>query len=256
MARFSARITAVKRGTITVCLLYVLVLLSSTLDARDTVTFDQSNPPFMYAVNGTLQGLYPAIIDEAFRRMGKEVSLQALPWQRALAGADEGVWGVGGLYMNEERLWKYDFSEPIFEEKLMLYVVRGGEFHFSRVADLKGKRVGVMRGWTYGDAFDQAVAEGVFKKDPASDDRINFNRLLMGRVDAVIAAPETWALIRKDVDPDGWILELAVPMAVNRTYLSFPKSRNMTEILQRFNVEIRRMQADGAMEALVREHLR
>ena len=32
------------------------------------------------------------------------LEIECLPWNRVLAGADSGDWGVGGIYMNIERL--------------------------------------------------------------------------------------------------------------------------------------------------------
>ena len=234
-----------------------LAVLTGTRALSDVIiTFDQANPPFMYEHKGNATGLYPAIIAEAFRRMNEPFTLRPLPWRRAVAGADDGQWGLGGLYKNEQRLWKYDFSEPIHEERLMVYTMKTKGFPFRELKDLQEKRVGVMRGWTYGDEFDQAVAAGWFEPDQVGDDRTNFQRLLLGRVDVVVAAPETWVLIREEVDPHGLIVELDTPLTVNRTYLSFPKSRNMTDVLQRFNTEIRRMRDDGTMDELVRTYLR
>lgn len=235
----------------------LLVLMTGGVALTDEIiSFDQTNPPFMFQKNGHVQGLYPAIIAEAFRRMGVGVRLQALPWPRALLGADAGIWGVGGLYMTEERLWKYDYSEPIFEERLMLYVLRGREFPFSGIGDLTGKRIGVMRGWSYGDEFDQAVVEGKIIADPVASDQANIGRLLLRRVDAIVAAPETWAVSRESLDPQGLAVALPEPVARNRTYLCFPKSKGLTSLLDRFNAEVRGMRQDGALDRFVHENFR
>ncbi|MBE1426261.1 polar amino acid transport system substrate-binding protein [Desulfomicrobium macestii] len=239
-----------------VCLAGLVTLTGSRAFSGIIITFDRANPPFMYEHEGNATGLYPAIIAKAFWRMNEPVTLIPLPWKRAQAGADEGKWGIGGLYLNQQRLWKYDYSTPIYEERLMVYMMKTKRFPFREMKDLRGKRIGVMRGWTYGDGFDEAVAAGWFETVQLSDDRSNFHRLLLGRVDAALAAPETWDLIRADVDPDGQIMELGTPLTVNRTYLSFPKSQNMTDVLQRFNTEIRRMREDGAMDQLVQTYLR
>ncbi len=241
-------------GAILVCALWAV--FAAAAFSAEVIVFDQGNPPFMYLENGQTRGVYPAIIGDAFRRMGVGVTMQCLPWPRALQGADAGSWGVGGLYMTEERLWKYDYSEPIFEEKLMLYVVRGREFPFSGIKDLAGKRIGVMRGWTYGDEFEQAVADGTVIPDPVNTEQANVGRLLLGRVDVIVSAPESLALVRDLMDPRGRVVALPRPLAVNKTYLSFPKSKNLAPLLDRFNAELRRMRFDGALDHLVRENLR
>lgn len=231
------------------------LLLGGLALAEEIISFDQANPPFMYREGEQARGLYPAIIAEAFRRMGVGVSLQALPWRRALLGAEAGAWGVGGLFMNEDRLRKFDYSEPVFEERLLLYVLRGQEFPFVGIKDLAGKRIGVLRGWSYGDEFDRAVAEGTILADPVVNDQANVGRLLLGRLDAVAIAPESMALVRDRLDPHGRLVPLPRPLAVNKTYLSFPKSRHLVPLLALFNEELRAMRRDGTLERLCREHL-
>jgi polar amino acid transport system substrate-binding protein len=243
-------------GLALLCLLVLAVLTGTRALSEMVITFDQANPPFMYDRSGNATGLYPAIIAEAFRRMNEPFTLRALPWQRALSGADAGHWGVGGLYMNQQRLWKYDYSEPIYEERLMVYALKGKEFPFSSIDDLTGKKVGVMRGWTYGDAFDQAVAEGRIDAEPVNSDKANIGRLLLGRVDAILAAPETVRLMLDELDPHDQIVELPVPMQSIKTFLSFPKSSEMHDVLKRFNKELSRMREDGTIDRLVREHMR
>lgn len=224
--------------------------------ALETIAFDQANPPFMYQDNGQARGLYPAIIAEAFRRMGVGVRLLAFPWLRARQGADAGVWGLGGLYMNTARLETYDYSEPIFEERLLLYVLRGQEFPFSEVGDLTGKRIGVMRGWSYGNGFDHAVAGGRILADPVANDQANIGRLLLGRVDAIVITAESLALLRDRLDPGNRLVALPRPLAANLTYLSFPKSKNLVPLLERFNKELQAMRRDGSWDRICRAHLR
>lgn len=242
-------------GAILACVLWTVFVAAPVVSA-EIIAFDQAASPFMYQENGQVRGLYPAIIAEAFRRMGVGVTLWCLPWRRALEGANDGSWGVGGLYMTEERLWRYDYSEPIFEERLELYVVRGKEFPFSGINDLAGRRIGVMRGWTYGDEFEQAVANGTFSPDSVNTDSANIGRLLLGRVDAIVTTPESYALARDIMDPRGLVIPLPRPLAVNKVYLSFPKSKNLAPLLDRFNAELRRMRLDGSHDRLVREYLR
>lgn len=245
-------------------LLLCLVLLGSgavagqrpSNTAPEHVAVEAQNPPFMYAHGPAAAGLYPAVIAEAFRRMGRPVQLEALPWKRALAGLEQGVWGVGGIYMNAERLQKFDYSAPFFDERLMLYTTRERRFEFLTVADLAGKAVGVMRGWSYGDAFDAAVAVNALKKDESETDAANFAKLRAGRVDVVIAAPETWANLRADFAPEGEVVELPTPLARNPVHLVFLKSANKTALLEAFDAAVAGMQADGTMGRLVREYLR
>jgi len=114
----------------------------------------------MYAKGEVAAGLYPALFKEAFSRMGVRTELTAVPWKRALDDTDAGRAGTGGIYQNSERLKKYDFSEPFYEERLAIFVPTGKEFGFDKMEDLYGKSFNVLSGWSYGDDFDAAVKAG------------------------------------------------------------------------------------------------
>ncbi|WP_291327504.1 ABC transporter substrate-binding protein [Desulfovibrio sp. UCD-KL4C] len=244
-----------KKIVLFVMLLASILLMASagSVLAEETIAFDEANAPFMYLNGDAVSGLYPVLVGEAFKRMNSDVKLECRPWNRVIAGADAGNWGVGGIYKNADRLKKYDYSEPIFEEKLMIFVTKGGEFNFSGVNDLTGKSVGVMRGWSYGDDFDKAVADGKVSKDEVENDKLNFTKLIAGRVDAAIASPETWSGLKAEMDPGGQVVMLPTPLAVNNTYLIFNKSADKKAVLAKFNQIIESMKADGTVEKIAVE---
>ena len=230
------------------------ILTTSAALAEVIIYFDYNNPPYMYEEKGELKGLYTEIVMEAFRRMKESVTLKAAPWKRIMAGIDAGSWGVGGIYMNEARMLKYDYSEPIFEDTIKVYVLCEKQFKFSAVHDMTAKTVGVMRGWSYGTSFDSAVADGKIMTEEVYDDHVNIQLLLLGRVDAILMTTDTWAVLRK-FDPEKRICELPTPLIVNKTYLAFPKSMDKTILLTKFNAEIRAMRKEGVIAQLAQGYL-
>lgn len=225
-----------------------LCLISPLVWSADTVSFDQANPPFMYGKDGKAAGIYPALINAAFLHMKTPVTLQALPWARAIQEIDQGNAGVGGIYKNAEREKKYDYSEQIFVEKLAVYVNKGKPINFSKVEDLKGKRIGVIRGWSYGDDFDNARKANAFTVEEVPGDDQNFGKLDVGRLDAVVAVAESGdALTKKYTN----VQAAPTPLAQNPTYLAFAKSANKADVLKKFNDAIKEMKANGELNKLV-----
>lgn len=216
--------------------------------AADAVAIgvDAENPPFMYAAEGRAAGLYPAIIAAAFAQMGQAANIEAKPWKRCLRETDDGKAGIGGIYKNEERLKKYDFSEPIFVEKMAVYFNRANPLVFHAVTDLAGKRVGVIRGWSYGDTFDQAVRDGRITVDEVASDAMNFKKLLAGRVDAVLAIDEAGVYQLESGQFDG--VEKSGPYLFQKaTYLAFSKQAKQAGLLARFNKVIDDMRKSGKL---------
>jgi len=119
------------------CCVLWWVIGSGPVRAGDLIAVDAADAPFMYETNGQAAGLYPLAIAEAYRRMGTEVTIAAVPWKRALDGADNALNGVAGLYKTEDRLKKYDYSDKLFDEVVMIYVRKGHGFPFATVDDLR-----------------------------------------------------------------------------------------------------------------------
>lgn len=150
------------------------------------ISVDLANPPFMYVKNGKAAGLYPFLVQEVFRKMEIPVTIQPLPWKRAIKEADAGQAGIAGIYKNPEREKKYDYSQALFQEKLVIFVRKENLFSYQKIDDLKGKKIGVIRGWSYGEKFDTAREKGMFVVEEAKGDAQNFKKLLRNRIDCVI----------------------------------------------------------------------
>ena len=215
------------------------------------VNVDDANPPFMFARDGRAAGVYPVLMAAVFKEMNAEVLISPKPWRRALSEIDAGSAGLGGIYKNSERLKRYDYSEPMFVERVSLYALRSDTSRYAGVADLKGKRVGVIRGWSYGDDFDEARRAGVMVVEEVNSDAQNFSKLAAGRLDVVLAiveAAEPQLRTHRTV-------QLAGSMAENPTYLAFNKSAGMQAFIERFNAALSRMKKSGAVSRIVTEEL-
>jgi polar amino acid transport system substrate-binding protein len=240
--------------TCSAALSLAIAATSALAQTEETIVFDAVNVPFMFQKDGQANGLYPALVREAFRRTGVSVKMKALPWKRAIAGIDAGSWGICCLYMNKQRLDKYDYSAPVFEEKLTLYVKKGSTITYKSIDDLNGLVVGVMPGWSYGDVFDKAAASGALTKHESENDISLFKMLLTGRVDIVISTSEVFSLLRTEFDKNNEIIELEKPLAHNKTYLAFNKSTNKMGLIHRFNNVVQKIAAEGLTDKLAREN--
>lgn len=218
------------------------------------INVDAENPPFMSVQGAHAVGLYPAILRAALGRCAEDVRVEARPWKRAFVEIDKAQAGIGGLYKNAERLAKYDFSDPIYVENIAVYYQRARPFEFRSVADLHGRKVGVLRGWSYGDAFDAARKNGSLVAEEVSSDRSNFLKLKDGRVDAVLAIEESGRAILAAPGMFG-IERAGAYLASYPAHLAFNKAAGKTELLSCFNKALLEMKHDGSFDRVVREAL-
>ena len=215
------------------------------------IAVDQANAPFMYARGTDAEGLYPKLVQAAFETLHIPVTIRPLPWLRALQMADQGKIGIAGIYKNSKRLLKYDYSEELFREKIVLYVRPGDSFSFTRLEDLYGKTIGVIRGWSYGNKIDRAREEMRFQLEASAGDEQNFKKLILNRLDCVLTVEQTGELLSNRDLFHGKVQRLPRHVTINATYLIFPKSADQTETLAQFNEALRVMKANGTYQRLV-----
>ncbi len=126
--------------------------------SAETIVFGvlEDVPPFEYKENGELKGIDLEVGNEVAIRLGIEFKYQAIPWARIKKYLEDGT-DIGGV-LSMFRLEKYfdivDFTEHIFNSKICFFALKDNQMQFSKMADLKGKKVGVIRGYTYTPEFD------------------------------------------------------------------------------------------------------
>ena len=199
-------------------------LCSSLLLGQDIIYFDKSNPPFMYQ-NGEAVGLYPSIVKEIYRRLNQNVVCVSVPWIRALTEVKKSPVGIGGLYKNSEREQFLDFTIPLYQEKLVIYYLKTTKIKINTLQDLYGKKVGVIRGWSYGDYFDSTVKNGNFITEETTSDILNMKKLINKRLDVVIAIVNSGDKAVSKVDIGNQI-QKSDPILYLDVYIAYNKKIN------------------------------
>jgi polar amino acid transport system substrate-binding protein len=220
------------------------------------VALDAQNPPFMYAArDGQPRGVYPLLLRTLFAHLDQPARIVCLPWPRALAGLDRAEHGVGGLYATAERQARHDFSQALHVETIKVYTRRGGLRLFDRIDDLRGLRVGVLRGWSYGDSFDAANRAGLFLAEPVSSDAQNFGKLERGFLDVAVAIEQSGdALLAGGDHPS--VRALPNPLTENPTYLAFNKGAQQRALIVRFDEQLEKLRRSGEHARIVSLGLR
>jgi polar amino acid transport system substrate-binding protein len=223
-----------------------------SVTAADVIVVDEANPPFMYAAaDGRALGIYPALLTEASSRMANKLEVTASPWRRALLDLDRGQSGVAGLYKNSDRLRKYDYSDKLFDEQLVVYATADNRFPFTGLDSLQGRMVGILRGWSYGDEFDAAVAAKSFTTEEVNGDAQNFEKLAQHRLDAVVAIRQSADSVNASAGNSRRFIALDPPLMSRPTFVAFAKSAGKTAILAELNTALAAMRKDGSFDKIV-----
>ncbi|MCK5100075.1 MAG: transporter substrate-binding domain-containing protein, partial [Desulfobacteraceae bacterium] len=168
-----------------IVLIFILSISFFVANAKsETVTLGYVDfPPYEYEKDGKPAGIQVTIVKTLFKRAGISLKLRSLPFKRAYAETEHNgaVQGLFNFYKTKQRLPYFDYSEPVIENPLVFFVRKDSNIQFNTLEDLKGLIVGVMRGYTYGEGFDESP---LFIREPTDSHLSNFKKLAVGRIDA------------------------------------------------------------------------
>jgi polar amino acid transport system substrate-binding protein len=117
-------------------------------------------PPFEYLEEGKITGFDMELIDEIAKEMGTEIKIEDMTFDGLLPAlqAKKVDVVIAGMTATEERKKAVSFTAPYYTASQVI-VVREGDESIKSFDDLKGKKVGVMLGFT-GDLVVSEI-EGV-----------------------------------------------------------------------------------------------
>lgn len=130
------------------------------------------------------QGLAMEIVRAAFKTQGYTVKLEIMPWVRAEKGVAEGRYDIlVDVWRTDARVKELLFSTAYATSTIKFIKRKETPFEFTGLDSLSGKRVGVIRGYGYSDAFNAATH---FIRDAVPSMDHNINLLLRKRIDLTL----------------------------------------------------------------------
>jgi polar amino acid transport system substrate-binding protein len=210
-------------------------------------------PPFIDA-DRIGQGLSMEIIRSALGSEGYTVSLQIMPWQRALQAVTDAVADLlPEVWITPERKSTFLFSEAYATNDIVFIKRKGDPFEYTGLASLAGKTVGTVRGYGYDAAF---LAAGGFTRLPSYDLATNVRRLLAGNLDLTLEDRTVAMNLLRETDP---ILLDSIefthtPLCTNSLHIAVGlRNPRAAEIVAAFNRGLAAMRADGRLAAILKE---
>lgn len=216
------------------------------------VTFDY--PPYIKQARHGAQGLAVDIVNEAFLRMGRPVSIQFYPWARIVKMTEEG--DADGLFTIKKTAARSATmlfpQKPLIRQDYVFFVLKDSETRFDgQFSSMADARIGVVYTTSYGPRFDEAVRKGEFKKlDPASNYVLTFRKLLGKRVDAVICSRLVGLEILKNMNAAERVQISGPAVETVASYLSFTLKKDHSGLAAELDRTIDAMEKDGTIKAI------
>ncbi len=194
-------------------------------------------------------GFITQFTKEVFEAAGYQVDYTYMPWKRGFEEAKDGKYDGSIIWSkNAEREADFLFSDPIIRLSTSLFQQTGKDMPISGMADLAGKRVGGMIGYTYGT--EEMEESGQLKIERVSDAENNMKKLLAGRLDFVLEDTD----VGKEL-----ILNMGIqdkvkpnPTTINQRdyYLIISKkSPRAQELIDAFNRGMAKLNEDDKLDA-------
>ena len=215
------------------------------------LAFDAASPPTMYLDEaGRCAGVYPAIVGAALSLMGDNARLEGWPFNRVVQVLQQGRMGAGAVIATPARQQMADFSAPYFQERLRLVVRPSWSGRGISLEALQDQVLGVIRGWSYGQAFDEARQQGRLRCIEFNSDLAGLMALKRYRIDAMVCTePAALVWLRWPALSSLWMAEgelLSFGM-----HVAFRKGLAQQDWLRRFDEAVAQLRGSGRLDQVV-----
>lgn len=250
-------IIRIKFLTVCICLMGVNCSLAEEI----VILGNGYKIPKIYLEEGEPRGILIDIADYVDQQMEEYTfKFQLYPWPRAYQGALRERGGIIGLSKTRERLAVFDYSDPVFYDDVIIVVKRGREFSFNTITDLENKVVGIGRGGSFGDDFEQGKRAGLFIVEEDNGPISRLRKVLAGRLDCALLSPGISSfyqlaaqddILSKRIDD---FVILPKPFKRDPNFLGFKKSLKMQPFLQEFNQVLKTGYENGIIQRIIDKH--
>lgn len=191
------------------------------------------------------------LVEEALNRIGvSATSTIVSPAQFTLSLLSGRFDGSAAAWKDPERERALIFSQPYLENRLVLVGRYGVDVSAAALADLAGRRVAIVEGYSYGEAIDRAGP--IFVRSTSEEDSLS--RLLKGAVDyALMDELVVQYLVSRYPDESAARLQIgSTPLFTRELHFALARARDDAEsIVAGFNAQLRGMLADRTYHRLL-----
>ena len=154
---------------------------------------------------------------------------------------------ISGMTITEARREKVDFSEPYYNAAQAI-VVREGTVGFTKIEDVKDKKVGVQLGTTGALMAEEIMGENNPNLMQLRKYNMVFSDLALGRLDAVVVDLPVAQAYLKNVPG----LRISSPPISEEQYGIVVKKGNK-ELLDKINDGLAKIRASGEFDAIMKK---
>lgn len=211
-------------------------------------------PPFEFVagngkgVCGEFDGIDIAISDKIAKDMGATLEVSNMDFNSIIPAVQAGKvdCGIAGMTVTEDRLENVDFSEPYWVA-VQTIIVKGDNTDITSVETLKGKKAGVVTGYT-GDLTLSEIEGIELSRYQKGIDAVQ--DLINGKIDAaVVDSPTAASFIAKNPQLKG----VTDDSVFEKEEYAIAVKKGNTELLEKINASVKRLKESGEISKIAEE---
>lgn len=237
--------------------LLLVLCLTFSAPAQDLVLgcIPSNGPPYFIGPPASPEGgIFYDLAQAVAIRLGVQARFVEIPRGRLEEKLHEGAFNVIPVFHPS---WadlpdRLIFSPPLVPEKNVLITWETKADMFWGAADLKGLRLGAIRGYYYHPNFQGGVNAGLYIREDVADHRQNFEKLLLGRVDAFVIA-DLIGVYHLKINPRYQGLRVC-PFVISEQYLYWAFSAHQPELAGKVSRVLEELQDQGEITRILRKY--
>jgi polar amino acid transport system substrate-binding protein len=214
-------------------------------------------PPYQVTEKNRVSGFCTKVVEEVFKKMGVKIAgLDVYPWKRAIAMLEMGKTDAlfSANFTRERTAYAHYPKEPLIQSPWVVWVREEDGFTFNALSDLKYKKVGVVRGYSYTGEFWDYIKKNA-KPDEVTDDETNFKKLNAARIDCTVAELGNGYHILKELKIKRIIPLKNRPIKEDGLYVLFNKTTISEAFVKKFSAELKKVKEGLLYPYLYNEYL-
>ena len=203
-------------------------------------------PPYSWQESGRAKGVQVQIVNSIFKNAHIELELIYLPFKRAYQDVKEGkIDGLFNFYQTPERMQWFDYSASFIKNPLVIFKKNNRQIDIN---NLQGLKVGVMRGYTYGNEFDN---NSTFTRYIIDSHKSAFLLLKKNRIDIYPCDYRVgnWHIEKLSLQNE--IDSITKPLKIMDGHIGFTKGVHQKNI-QKINNAIMNIIKSGEIETIIK----
>jgi polar amino acid transport system substrate-binding protein len=198
-------------------------------------------------------GLAIAIASAALAKSGVELVATPAPWARVLEDVKAGAIDAAICqWFSEQHAKENILSDAIVDNRIVIIKKAGDPADYNGVASLAGKKVAVVKGYSYDPEFDKAAS---FQKDDAATLIGNLKKVATGRDDLTVEDEivARYTLSKEAPELAAKLAFAPTALSKNTCHVAFSRATKRGEELnQKFNAGLKAIKADGSFDAIMK----